>query len=418
MTDSKNVPSDPPTDPVSACVKEGIQTPEEVPAPDFIEVSDSFLLFLRYTKAVSERVWLVIGCFIGLIVIFALTQGSDDPKLRWISRAILLFLIALIAASLSVPLILLSPRSTRYIVFQNFIRKPPVHFEDVAKFGVRSMARNFYISSPCPHSATSPILGLWHILPEALNEKFKKLGVKTAEMFEFADDSYPVVVYYHGTNEHRAKTHRCMTYNFLSDMNFHVIVGDYRGYGDSTGFVTEKGVIRDAINIYLYVHEKCNQNPKKKIVVWGHSLGTGISCMFVNQLNKMNLKPYSLILESPFSALHDVFLSQKILKIFLWIPYFREYLAFCLQYADISMDNHKHITDIQCPILMLHANDDPVVPIELGKKLFDHVKHANNLVEIKTFDAKLQLRHNHMYRAPDLTQVIRDFLQKVDQNQV
>ncbi|CAD5224901.1 unnamed protein product [Bursaphelenchus okinawaensis] len=394
-----------------------VEKPTVTEAPEFVEVTDSFLSFLKVTKAITDRLWLVLAFLILLVVIFAVTQRSDRPQAMWLSRLVLLFLAFIVIAALSVPLILLNPRNTRYIIFQNFVRKPPEHFEDAAKFGVKSLTKNFYISSPCPHVSPAPVLGMWHVLPHELSEKYKKSN-SNDDIFDWSNDEYPIVVYFHGTNEHRAKQHRCMMYNFLSKLNYHVIVGDYRGYGDSTGIATEKGVIRDAVNMYLFVVEHTQQNQKRKIIVWGHSLGTGISCMFVNQLNSLNLKPYCLVLESPFSALHDVFISRNVMKAFLWIPYFREYVAFCFECAEISMETHKHITDIKCPILMLHADDDPIVPIRFGRKLYDHVKHGPNLVDIVTFEAKLKLKHNHMYRAPHLSQVIRDFFAKVDKQHV
>lgn len=95
-----------------------------------------------------------------------------------------------------------------------------------------------------------------------------------------AEDTSPIIVYFHGNTSDRAKDHRCKLYDLLSKWGYHVIVGDYRGYGDSTGHPTEDGIVRDALTIYDYVAQKCR--PERKIIIWGHSMG---KCYCIAQLS-------------------------------------------------------------------------------------------------------------------------------------
>lgn len=54
---------------------------------------------------------------------------------------------------------------------------------------------------------------------------------------------------------------------------YHVFALDYRGFGDSSGYPTETGVVKDVITLYKLV--KLYQ-PDVKIFLYGKSLGTGI----------------------------------------------------------------------------------------------------------------------------------------------
>lgn len=56
-------------------------------------------------------------------------------------------------------------------------------------------------------------------------------------------------------------------------MGYHVFALDYRGYGDSTGSPTEKGVVKDLLELYELVKTYANENTK--LFLYGHSLGTG-----------------------------------------------------------------------------------------------------------------------------------------------
>lgn len=42
-------------------------------------------------------------------------------------------------------------------------------------------------------------------------------------------DKHLIVIYFHGNTFDRTTSHRCNLYNFLSNMDFHIIAIDYRG---------------------------------------------------------------------------------------------------------------------------------------------------------------------------------------------
>ena len=96
----------------------------------------------------------------------------------------------------------------------------------------------------------------------------------------------------------------------MSAFGNHIIALDYRGYGDSTGLPTVHGIVHDVIHVFNVIRQVCPDNP---IIIWGHSMGTGVALWTVNNLfqkhtpkqsslwNMIELKkPSGLVLEAPF----------------------------------------------------------------------------------------------------------------------
>lgn len=112
-----------------------------------------------------------------------------------------------------------------------------------------------------------------------------------------------IVLYLHGNTASRGSGHRVEMYNVLRKLGYHVISLDYRSYGDSDKVPpTEEGVVQDAMAVYKYIKNR-TENP---LILWGHSLGTGVATHLVAQLNFMNdAGPRAVILESPFTNIRD-----------------------------------------------------------------------------------------------------------------
>jgi uncharacterized protein len=82
----------------------------------------------------------------------------------------------------------------------------------------------------------------------------------------------PVVIYFHGNAEivaSRAERHRALTADGIG-----LVALSYRGYMGSTGTPSEEGLLRDAEAAYRFATLRYPTNP---LVLWGHSLGTGVA---------------------------------------------------------------------------------------------------------------------------------------------
>ena len=159
-----------------------------------------------------------------------------------------------------------------------------------------------------------------------------------------------VIVYYHGNAGTLDRWGDVASY-FLQ-YNYDVIIMDYRGYGKSTGELSEKALYEDAQ--LFYDHAK-NQFQEDQIFVYGRSLGTGIATYVA-----ANNNPAMLLLETPYLNLTDI-ASRR----FPILPMDR-----LLKY---KFPSDEFITETTCPIVIFHGTADGVVPYESGRALGDLV---------------------------------------------
>lgn len=80
--------------------------------------------------------------------------------------------------------------------------------------------------------------------------------------------------------------------DMLSVYHYDVLIFDYRGYGKSTGEVTEENIFSDSEFIYKELLRNYGEN---RIILYGRSIGTGPASFLASKF-----KPKALILETPF----------------------------------------------------------------------------------------------------------------------
>jgi len=266
---------------------------------------------------------------------------------------------------------------------------------------------------------SNPKIGVWHILPYSLSERLEQLNADnnsispTKADFEqyLNQEDNAIVIYFHGNSFDRAQYTRTQMYNILSKLDFHVFAIDYRGYGDSSGVPSENILAEDAHAIYNYVR---TQAPSKDIYVWGHSMGTGVAARLVAELSDYDKHPKALILESPFNNLKDVIRHHPLSTPFRWLPWFDHIVINSLMRHGLVMKTDVHLQRINCPILVLHAADDHIIPIKLGGRLVNTAREAKRDVTFVEFEAKKGYFHKHIYTAPELPNLIREFLVKTE----
>jgi abhydrolase domain-containing protein 12 len=119
-------------------------------------------------------------------------------------------------------------------------------------------------------------IGIWHYIPIPLEYKFERDSKRSLkEHFEayFKEyDNRPIIIYAHGNDRDRSTHSRIEISKNLNQLGYHVFAIDYRGYGDSTGFPSEIGLVEDLILFHNFIKAFQNQS---RIYLWGHSLGTG-----------------------------------------------------------------------------------------------------------------------------------------------
>jgi fermentation-respiration switch protein FrsA (DUF1100 family) len=175
-----------------------------------------------------------------------------------------------------------------------------------------------------------------------------------------AKDNKPTILYFHGNGANAAN--RAPKIEKIRERGFGVFYLNNRGYGGSGGRPTEKDNVADAIAAY---HHLIGLGvPAGKIVAYGESLGSG------QAVRLGAARPVAaVVLEAPLTSTVDVARST-----YFWLP-------LSLLITD-KYDNERNIRSVAAPVLILHGEQDAVIPVEMGWRVY---RAANQPKRIELF---------------------------------
>ncbi|KAF2354541.1 Serine aminopeptidase S33 [Trinorchestia longiramus] len=309
------------------------------------------------------------------------------------------------------------PAVPRHLIFLNFVYCPWAYdFKNPRKKGLEGVD-NFYLTV-----RPGVVLGIWHLLPlpfksappateNRIHNKLQPGCSSHSDHYENElRDGRPIIVYLHGNTSCRAQPSRVGLYEVLRKMGFHVITFDYRGYADSSRVTpSEAGLVEDALHVYAYVRRVVGGNAP--VIIWGHSLGTGVSCHAVKLLCGQNKAPDALVLEAPFNNIKDEVEEHPLAAVFRKMPLFQWLFLEPLDKAGLCFTSDQHLECANVPVLILHAEDDLVVPFKLGRRLYAHaIKHRPDnfpTVRFLPFAARHGFGHKFIHQSPKLPEIFR-----------
>ncbi|XP_050515909.1 lysophosphatidylserine lipase ABHD12-like [Diabrotica virgifera virgifera] len=337
--------------------------------------------------------------------------GKENRKLvilvrlkRFIIIIATIFLVLLFIHSIIIPLIYkYSFKVQSAALFLNFVNVPSqADLANPQKY--LPMSRNMYLETD-----DNVTLGVWQILKIEENQNCEKQTDDS--IFEHAFlDSTDTMIYFHGNTGSRLLDHRIELYKILRKQ-FHVITFDYRGFADSTNETpSETKLVKDCEFIYKWVANKT----KGSIFVWGHSLGTSLVTHTIFNLHSKIKEPAGVFLEAPITNMADEIVENPIAKIFSFLPWF-DYVAIQpMKRNGLTLESDRYICEIDAPIIILHAQDDNVIPIKLGKKLYAAGKKCRRgtagRIIFHEFQSTCGYKHKYIYRAPEISFIINDFV--------
>lgn len=180
---------------------------------------------------------------------------------------------------------------------------------------------------------------------EEINLKANDGAVLNALHFK-VDNPKGVILYFHG-NAGELSRWGIVVQNFV-EIQYDVLVMDYRGYGKSTGKLSESALYNDAQLFYDYL---LNNYSDEDIVTYGRSLGTTFATYVAAKNN-----PKQLILEAPFFSIDKV-ASQR-------FPIFPA--RWFLKY---HFPTYKYLKEVSSPITIFHGTDDFVIDYSNSEQL-------------------------------------------------
>ena len=110
--------------------------------------------------------------------------------------------------------------------------------------------------------------------------------------------SSQVLLFFHGNAGNIS--HRLESIRQFRELGLSVLIIDYRGYGQSGGRTTEKGIYRDTDAAWRYLTEDRGISASD-IVIFGRSLGGSAASWLATQV-----QPMALVVESSFTSVPDV----------------------------------------------------------------------------------------------------------------
>jgi len=183
-------------------------------------------------------------------------------------------------------------------------------------------------------------------------------GVRLHAWWVRAPQTSLVTLYLHGNAGNL--THRLLPIREITAAGSSVLILDYRGYGKSGGSPSEHGLYAnaDAADLYLRDHGYSAQHT----VLQGESLGTAAAVDLASRKECAGV-----VLEAAFTSGGDV--ANTVLPV-IGSLVFR------------GFDTKSKIANIHAPLLFFHGDRDEIIPLKLGRSLFEAAPGPKWFIEI------------------------------------
>ena len=202
---------------------------------------------------------------------------------------------------------------------------------------------------------------LYH--PTENNYDGDRLTVNIEKVKIVTEDNIDLLAWYHNKDINKFKTilylhgnagsleNRIHKINHFEDMNINFLLLSWRGFSGNKGEPTEQGLYQDARSAVKWLIKQGVF--EENIIIYGESLGTGVTTEIAQNRNFAGI-----ILESPFTSMVAAGKSKY--------PIFPIRLLLKDRY-----ESDKKIKNIKSPVLIMHGEQDNIVPFWMGEKMFE-----------------------------------------------
>ncbi len=178
-----------------------------------------------------------------------------------------------------------------------------------------------------------------------------------------AKASMPTILYLHGNAGEIGD--RPLRFNYYQSRGFGVAYLSYRGFGGSSGSPSEAGLIADADAAYDWLIAKGVE--PGRIALLGESLGSGVAVQLAAKR-----EVGAVALEAPYTSTVEV-----AAKIYWWLPV---HVLMKDQFKSIDF-----IAAVVAPLLIIHGEEDSLIPVEFGRRLFAAANQPKELEIVPGF---------------------------------
>ena len=168
----------------------------------------------------------------------------------------------------------------------------------------------------------------------------------------------PTIIYFHGNAGGLAD--RAGRFARYQARGFGVVMLSYRGYSGSTGRPSEASNVADARQLYRDL--MAGGLRPRDIVLYGESLGSGVAVQLAAA------EPVgAVVLDAPYTSIVEV-----AARAYPFLPV-RPLLI-------DRYDSLRFIAQIDAPVLVIHGARDTIIPVGMGKALYDLAREPKKLI--------------------------------------
>ena len=170
----------------------------------------------------------------------------------------------------------------------------------------------------------------------------------------------PTLVLFHGNAGHLglwAGQTRAML-----DAGLGVLIAGYRGYSGNPGSPSEQGLYHDARAALDWLGARGVAG--RDIVLWGISLGSGVASQMASER-----RVAAVVLETPYTSVADIAAS-----LFPFVP---------VRWLLLDhFDTAARIGAVQAPLLIVHGDQDDVIPFAHGEAVFAAAREPKRFLHV------------------------------------
>jgi pimeloyl-ACP methyl ester carboxylesterase len=174
-------------------------------------------------------------------------------------------------------------------------------------------------------------------------------------------DAVAQIVYFHGNGGNLSVWSDVLA--GLVQHGYEVIAIDYRGFGLSTGTPSEQGLYRDVDATLARVGTDLRRRDVP-LVYWGRSIGTAMAAYAASQR-----PPGGVVLEAGFPNAKAIFEGSPLMFALTFFTTYR-------------FPTSEWMANVTAPVLVLHGDQDSVIPYALGQRLYESLPGPKRFVTI------------------------------------
>jgi uncharacterized protein len=162
----------------------------------------------------------------------------------------------------------------------------------------------------------------------------------------------PLVLFFHGNAGNLSDNLEYL--KLLHGSGFPVFIFDYRGFGKSEGEpVLENDLYQDGRGALAYLTGQGWRH--EDIIYFGQSLGSAVALQMA-----LETRPRGLVMESSFTSMKDIVKHVSPLA----------YYTVGWWGINLPFDNLAKIDRVEVPLLLIHGDQDGIVPVQMTRQLF------------------------------------------------